>query len=428
MSQHSKSLISLAVVLCMLLALPGRAWAVTQEEINSARARRDAISAQRREKQAVVDALAQEQAGVLERKAAMDERSAYTQEQICLTREEIELYRERIEEKAKEVTAAKQLENEQLERYRVRVRVMEEEGKLNVLSLVLHTENPREFLTALDDMAEIMCYDRALEDAYIAARKHTEAVRADYEAAERQLQERRDALESEEAELRGEIEEASALIRTLQSDLESGRADVEAIAAAEWAADQELQHLIQELERQRQEEERRRREEEAQKEAEAEAQRRREEETQRERTQAVGTGVFTWPVPGYSYVTSRFGLRVHPITGVKKSHTGIDISADSGVSIIAADSGTVTKAAVYGGYGNCVILDHGNGTVTLYGHLSAFAVSEGESVTQGQTIGYVGSTGVSTGPHCHFEIWSGGSRIDPEPFFSGLSFSPSAGE
>lgn len=249
MSQHSKSLISLAVVLCMLLSLPGRAWAVTQEEINSARARRDAISAQRREKQAVVDALAQEQAGVLERKAAMDERSAYTQEQICLTREEIELYRERIEEKAKEVAAAKQLENEQLERYRVRVRVMEEEGKLNVLSLVLHTENPREFLTALDDMAEIMRYDRALEDAYIAARKHTEAVRADYEAAERQLQERRDALESEEAELRGEIEEASALIRTLQSDLESGRADVEAITAAEWAADQELQHLIQDLER-----------------------------------------------------------------------------------------------------------------------------------------------------------------------------------
>ena len=179
MSQHSKSLISLAVVLCMLLALPGRAWAVTQEEINSARARRDAISAQRREKQAVVDALAQEQAGVLERKAAMDERSAYTQEQICLTREEIELYRERIEEKAREVAAAKQLENEQLERYRVRVRVMEEEGKLNVLSLVLHTESPREFLTALDDMAEIMRYDRALEDAYIAARKHTEAVRAD---------------------------------------------------------------------------------------------------------------------------------------------------------------------------------------------------------------------------------------------------------
>ena len=140
-----------------------------------------------------------------------------------------------------------------------------------------------------------------------------------------------------------------------------------------------------------------------------------------------GTGSFVWPVPSCTYITSRFGLRVHPITGETKSHTGLDIGAAYGATIVAADGGTITKATVYGGYGNCVMINHGNGYVTLYGHMSSIAVSEGQSVSQGDTIGYVGSTGLSTGPHCHFEVWYNGSRIDPEQFFTGLTFSESAG-
>ena len=438
MSLHSKTLFSSILTISLLLGLvPARAWAVTQEEINSARERRDAIRAERREKQASVDALTQEQAGVLERKAAMDARSASTQEQIRATQDEIELYRQRIEEKTAELAEAREREVDQLARYRGRVRYMEEEGKLNLLSLVLHTESVHEFLTALDDVGEIMQYDRELEDAYIAARKHTELVRSELEQTQTDLLERCTELETEESELEEEIEEASELIRSLQSDIESHETELAEIQAAEWSADQELQQLMAELERQRQaelerqrqEEERRRREAEEQRKAAEEQQRQAEEEArQREAAQVVGTGTFTWPVPGHTYVTSRFGLRTHPITGVRKSHTGIDISADNGTAIVAADGATVTKAAVYSGYGNCVILDHGNGYVTLYGHLSAFAVSEGDAVSRGQTIGYVGSTGFSTGPHCHFEIWSNGGRIDPESFFSGLTFSPAAGE
>ncbi len=438
MSQHRKTLFSSILTISLLIGLlPARAWAVTQEDINSARARRDAIRAERREKQASVDALTQEQAGVLERKAAMDARSASTQEQIRATQDEIELYRQRIEEKTAELAEAREREADQLARYRGRVRYLEEEGKLNLLSLILHTESVHEFLTALDDVGEILQHDRELEDAYITAREHTELVRSELEQTQTELQERCVELETEETELEVEIDEASALIRSLQSDIESHQSELAEIQAAEWSADQELQQLMAEmerqrqaeLERQRQEEERRRREEEARRKAAEEQQRMAEEEArQREAAQVVGTGAFTWPVPGYTYVTSRFGLRIHPITGARKSHNGIDISADSGTVIVAADGGTVTKAAVYSGYGNCVILDHDNGYVTLYGHLSAFAVSEGDSVSRGQTIGYVGSTGFSTGPHCHFEIWSQGGRIDPEPFFSGLSFSPSAGE
>ena len=94
----------------------------------------------------------------------------------------------------------------------------------------------------------------------------------------------------------------------------------------------------------------------------------------------------------------------------------------------ASDGGTVILASVNGGYGNCIMIDHGNGYQTLYGHLSGYAVSYGQSVSKGDVIGYVGATGVVTGPHLHFEIWSGGGRIDPEPYFSGLSFAPDAGD
>ena len=118
---------------------------------------------------------------------------------------------------------------------------------------------------------------------------------------------------------------------------------------------------------------------------------------------------------------------MHPVYGTVKNHTGLDIGASSGATIIAADGGSVTTASVYGSYGNCVIIDHGNGYQTLYGHMSSIAVSAGETVSQGQTIGYVGSTGVSTGPHCHFEVFAGGGRIDPEQFFGGLTFSEDAG-
>ena len=117
-----------------------------------------------------------------------------------------------------------------------------------------------------------------------------------------------------------------------------------------------------------------------------------------------------WPANGG--VTSGYGYRVHPISGVTKLHTGIDIGAGMGTPIYAASGGTVVSAGVHGGYGNCIVIDHGGGIATLYGHMSGFAVSGG-SVSQGQVIGYVGSTGYSTGPHLHFEVRINGTPVNP---------------
>ncbi|NEP17345.1 MAG: peptidoglycan DD-metalloendopeptidase family protein [Leptolyngbya sp. SIO4C1] len=128
----------------------------------------------------------------------------------------------------------------------------------------------------------------------------------------------------------------------------------------------------------------------------------------------VGTGQMIFPTPGS--ITSRFGTRVHPVLGYRRFHSGIDFGASHGTTINAADSGTVIFAGWYGGYGNAVIVDHGGGLTSLYAHASQLYAREGQSVKQGDAIAAVGSTGLSTGPHLHFEVRRQGSPVNPLEF------------
>ena len=419
----NKRKIRAAVALCLSVlmmgtvvseAFPVPAYAVTQSQIDELKEQRNVIRAQRQEKQAIVEALEAEKADVVAQKQAMDERNMYTLQQIQLNNQEIELYDEMIAEKAAELEEAQRLENEQLERYRARVRAMEENGGYNILAIISKSDSFSDMLTAMDDVGEIMESDRQLEDAYIAARENTESVKADYEDTRSELEDLKAQLKAEQEELEKDIEEAIQIILDLENDLENRQAEYDAIMAAEDAANATIDKLVAELE--------------AQRAAEAAA------------AAAAGgggsgggggnanaTGSFLWPVASYVYMSSRFGLRVHPITGEKKSHTGIDIASNQGTAVYASDGGSVTLAGWNGGYGNCIMIDHGNGYVTLYGHLSSISVSVGQTVSQGATIGAVGSTGNSTGPHLHFEVLKNGTRIDPEQFFSGLTISADAG-
>ena len=425
MKRKTKSLLCLALSLCLLLsAAPLRAFAVKQEDIDALKAKRDAIQAQRLEKQAVVDQLEADQANVLEQKRALDERNLYTFQQIQLNDEEIALYDEMIAEKEEELLGAQKLEKEQLERYRARVRAMEENGTLNYLAMILKANNLGELLSAIDDIGEIMQSDRKLEDAYIQAREVTEEVKAEYEEYRAEINGKQDALRREKMQLEAELEEASQLLLSIQQDLENRQAEYDAIMAEEERTEAAIDKLVAQLEAER-----------------AEAARKAAEEAARIAAAQGGgsssggggaayagaTGSFVFPVASYVYISSRFGERVHPITGELKNHNGMDIASNMGTTVYAADGGKVVLAEWYGGYGNCIMIDHGNGYKTLYGHLSVIGVSEGQSVSQGAVIGAVGSTGNSTGPHLHFEVYANGSRIDPEQFYSGLVFSPDAG-
>ena len=405
MSIRYKRLLSVLLAAALMLPVLSagasvEASAVSQEELDQLKTERDALVRQRQEQQAVVNELKNQQASVLAVKQALDERNMYTQWQIQLTQQEIELYDGMIADKSIEVDEAKTLEAQQLDKYRTRVRAMEENGNASYVEYLLNASTLAEFLTAVDDIGEIMQSDRALEDAYIEARENTEAVVAEYEEYKADIVEKQDELRTEQAELQSELDEATALITDITANLADNAAVLEQFEAAEREAETNVANMVLALEKKRQ----------------AEA-----------ASAVVGTGAFIWPVPSCTYLTSRFGLRVHPIYGTTKSHTGVDIGAESGATIVAADGGTVVLAGVNSGYGNCVMIDHGNGYKTLYGHMSSIAVTNGQTVSQGDTVGYVGSTGVSTGPHCHYEVWKDGARIDPEQFYTGLTFSQSAG-
>ena len=244
-------------------ALPIQARAVTQSEIDALKEERDKIAQQKAAQQAIVDDLEAQHASVLERKLAMDERNAYTLEQMELNKQEIALYDQMIEEKAQEVVEAKRLEDEQLERYRTRVRSMEENGNYGFLALILKATDLGEFLTAIDDIGEIMESDRQLEDEYIAAREHTEQVKADYEAYKAELEAKQEKLRAEQIELQKQIDEATELIAQLMEDIEGNSEELAKLQEAQDATQKEIDEMVAELERQRREEEERRRQEEA---------------------------------------------------------------------------------------------------------------------------------------------------------------------
>ncbi len=427
--QRQKKILSalLAVLMSVSLAfavLPAPAYAVTQAEIDELERKKEALEAKVEEKQAVADELEAKQASVLEQKQALDERNDFLYEQLSINAEQIALYDQLIAQKALEVDEAKAKELEQLERYRTRVRAMEENGRADFLAMLLNANSLGEFLTAIDDIGEIMESDKLLEDAYIAARENTERVKADYEAYKSGLEEKKKELNEEKARIMAEIEEAAKLLEDIKADIDSNAKELEELEKAQKDAEALIDRKIAELEEQK------RREEEARKAAEAAAASGGGGGGNTSGGAAVSSGNFAWPC-ACTYITSRVGGRIHPISGVYKYHSGMDVGCQYGDAVWASDGGTVVLAGVNGGYGNCIMIDHGyvNGDnyYTLYGHLSSIAVSVGQTVSQGDYIGAVGSTGVSTGPHLHFEIRNSSGPTDFNwRFESFLTYAPDA--
>ena len=403
----------LAVLMAFTLVfsvLPAPASAVTQDEIDELERKKKAIEEKVEEKQAAVDELEKQQADVLEQKKALDERNDYLYEQLSVNAEQIALYDLLISQKALEVDAAKALELEQLERYRRRVRAMEENGSTDYLSMLLEANTLGEFLTAIDDIGEIMESDKRLEDAYIAARENTERVKAEYEQYKTGLEAKKKELNEETAKIQTEIGEAAALLEKIKNDMDSYSEELEELLRAEQEAEELIDRKIAELE--------------AQREAAANS------GGGGAYGTVTGSGNFAWPC-ACTYITSLVGYRYHPISGQWKYHSGMDIGCQYGDAVWASDGGTVVLAGVNGGYGNCIMICHGyiNGDTyyTLYGHLSSIAVSVGQTVSQGEYIGAVGSTGVSTGPHLHFEIRNSAGPTDFSWRFSGLTYAPDSG-
>lgn len=383
---------ALAVFVTVAALLPGisgtDALAVSQSQIDALEEQRDALRAEREEMQAGIDELEAQQADVLQQKAALDAQNEVYRQEIELIEEQVSLYTQLVEQKRQEVELATQAESEQLATYRRHVRAMEENGRYTYLSILFGSRSLGELMSNLDMIGEIMEADQRSYEQYTAAREQSEQIQAEYETMLTELDSRQSELETEKAALEVQIDEATQMIIDLEAQLETDRAAYEEQLAKEAALEADIQEMIAELER------------------------------QEAANSIVSTGTYIWPLPGYR-PGSAYGWRIHPIWGDRRFHAGEDIGAPMGTPILAADSGLVTVIPDNGnGYGNYIMINHGGGRVTLYAHMSGFAVSNGATVTQGQTIGYVGSTGNSTGPHLHFEVRVNGATTDPKSYFS----------
>ena len=389
----------LAAVLALLLLLPmvtmilGGAGAVTQSEI-------DALKAEQAASQARQDELEEQLADVEADQAEAQQRRQLLQAQLDAINNEIEnidkqiaYYDQEIAQKEAEQAEAEANEQAQYELFCQRVRAMEEEGTVSYWSILFNSESFSELLDRLADIDAVMAYDNQVMDELIAIREEIIALRTQLETSRAEEQAARDQQAAKQAEQQAKVAEAQKLLDQINADV----AEVNRQLDAESEAAAEIQAEI------------------AQKQKQLEEQRRQNNITIDSETS------YLWPLPGYYRLSSLFGYRIHPITGEAHSHTGIDIPAPGNTPILACKSGQVVTSAYHYSYGNYVVIDHGNGNSTLYAHMSSRAVSEGDMVTQGQTIGYVGTTGSSTGNHLHLEVRDNYTRVDPESKFPSLS-------
>jgi murein DD-endopeptidase MepM/ murein hydrolase activator NlpD len=419
----------ICIVLCVLLivgliayVLP-TAFAVTQREIDQLEEERAQIRAAQTDLKEQIDALQGEISSVITRKAALDEQNELNRQDIELINEQIALYDEMISEKAVELDDARSAERAQYARYCERVRTMEEKNSWSYITMLLNASSLTDFLSRLNDVIDIVRNDQDVKAEYVAAREHVETVKAEYEEIQEGQQGKREELLTQKAALEKQIEDACAVIADLEEDIEKFEAAYTQNELLEGEVQQKIDEKVAELQKQKEAEARARAAYEAAQRAAAAATAAANRPSGT--TAATGTsGYFTWPVPSCTYITSRFGYRVHPIFQTTKYHSGVDIAAGYGSAIQAAAGGTVSIAEKSDSYGYYCVIYHSNGTTTLYAHMNAMPlVTVGQTVTQGQLIGYVGSTGWSTGPHCHFEIRVNGSCVDPLSYYAGMSFS-----
>ena len=393
---------SLRRAACVLLtaALLVPAWGGLARQVRAAaQSEIDALKAEQAESQVRQEELKEQLADVKEDQAAAQQKRQLLQQQLEAINAELDsinaqisYYDGEIARKEAERREAEAKEQAQYERFCERVRAMEE-GTVSYWSILFNAEDFSDLLDRLADVDAVMDYDNQVMEELTAARQELERLQAELESARAEEQAAKDQQEAKKAEQQAKVAEAQKLLDQINADA----AELNRQLDDEMEGAAEIQAEI------------------------ARKQKQLEEERRQNNVTIDSETNYLWPLPGYYRLTSLFGYRIHPITGKAHSHTGIDIPAPGGTPIQACKSGQVVTSAYHYSYGNYVVIDHGNGNSTLYAHMSSRAVSEGQMVSQGQTIGYVGTTGSSTGNHLHLEVRDNYTRVDPESKFPSLS-------
>lgn len=346
------------------------------KELNNIRSTKKSVQTQKSNTKAQADQLLVSIDQVKEKIDTLDNKINLQEEQLNKVRDEVAVSKE-------DLTKTTKALGDQVQVFNSRVKDIYINGSVGYLEVLLNSKSIADFLDRYEYMKVIVAQDSSMVQIIETKQAEINRKKAELESKEARIEQLKTSTEQAKVESEVQKEEHSKMLATAQDNLAKYEDELDKLAEQESKKMAEVIRL------------------------------RQQKKSGSGSTTITHSGIMTWPLPGHSRISSPYGWRMHPILGVEKFHTGLDIPAPSGTSIHSAQGGQVIFSGTMNGYGNVVVVDHGDGISTLYAHMKSRAVSVGQDVEKGETIGRVGSTGRSTGPHLHFEVRKGGDPINP---------------
>lgn len=362
--------------------LPYETNAATVAELE---AKRKNLAQQTENAKKEIENLKSKQLSVEEEIEAMDKVMNSLQAELDAAETDLNIITTSLEAAEKELAAASEKRDLQFELLGSRLRFLQQKGSSGYLEILLDSESFSDLFLRMQYVNDIMMFDKDILD-------ELQEIQDTIQAKKEEISENHEAQTAIVATQKEKVENMSALISEKEAAMASYQNDAkkqQQLIAANAKADQNILSLIAQ-------------------------------QSGSSTPYYTGSGSLGWPVPAKSAssssLSSGFVNRNNPVTGKYESHSGYDIPAPYGSAIVAAEAGKVTYSGWMNGYGYTIIIDHGSGLTTLYGHNSSLSVSKGQMVTRGQTVAKCGSTGLSTGNHCHFSVLVNGKYVSPEPY------------
>lgn len=372
----------IAVLLALTISIPfASIYADNPDEIDKLQKEQDKLDQQIKQTQKNINQIKSEKKSVAKAIEQLDYRLSQAEDELSSVENSLSQLENQIAVTTRELERASSDASNQKELLKKRVRVMYENGNVGYMSVVLDSTNFSDFISRVDFLKKIISFDMNLLG---------------------KMKSYRDSVADKRSQLQSELDEKERLKNSIaekKEEVESAKQDREKALKAITSDLKELERLEDKLLAQSKEIEKK--------------------IVSLQSSKKYIGGKLGWPSPGYYEISSKYGYRNHPILKKKKLHTGIDIRVPRNSKIVAANSGKVIYSGYYGGYGNTVIIDHGGKISTLYAHNSKLLVKVGDEVEKGKVISKSGSTGLSTGPHLHFEVRENGQHVDPMKYLTG---------